>query len=190
MPKAQGLRCSVLAFGIAVALVVSPFVPSRRLRADAPALGRIAFPTSGSPSAQPPFIHGVLLLHSFEYDDAIQAFREAERIDPSFAMAYWGEAMCDNQPLWFHETLDKGRDALTRLRAARAARRVTAREDGYVDAIERLFGAGDKPVRDRAWATIGPEPWAEGSPWHKRGQPPRQHRLGNAGSTTSLRGRR
>ena len=152
MPKAQGLRRSVLAFGIAVALVVSPFVPSRRLRADAPALGRIAFPTSGSPSAQPPFIHGVLLLHSFEYDDAIQAFREAERIDPNFAMAYWGEAMCDNQPLWFHEDLAKARDALTRLRAARAARRVTAREDGYVDAIERLFGAGDKPARDRAYA--------------------------------------
>ncbi|PYR74658.1 MAG: hypothetical protein DMF86_17885 [Acidobacteria bacterium] len=140
-----------LAFGICGVLLVPPFVPSARWR-DAPALGRIAFPTSGSPSAQPPFIHGVLLLHSFEYDDAIQAFREAERIDPSFAMAYWGEAMCDNQPLWFHETLDKGRDALTRLRAARAARRVTAREDGYVDAIERLFGAGDKPARDRAYA--------------------------------------
>ena len=140
-----------LAFGICGVLLVPPFVPSARWR-DAPALGRISFPTSGSPSAQPPFIHGVLLLHSFEYDDAIQAFREAERIDPSFAMAYWGEAMCDNQPLWFHETLDKGRDALTRLRAARAARRVTAREDGYIDAIERLFGAGDKPARDRAYA--------------------------------------
>src|SRR5438128_2342732 len=149
--RRRAFRMRHLAFGICGVLLVPPFVPSARWR-DAPALGRISFPTSGSASAQPPFIHGVLLLHSFEYDDAIQAFREAERIDPSFAMAYWGEAMCDNQPLWFHETLDKGRDALTRLRAARAARRVTAREDGYIDAIERLFGAGDKPVRDRAYA--------------------------------------
>src|SRR5438552_12329173 len=133
MPKVQGLRRSVLAFGIAVALVVSPFVPSRRLRADAPALGRIAFPTSGSPSAQPNFIRGVLLLHSFEYDDAIQAFREAQRIDPNFAMAYWGEAMSYNQPLWYNENLEKARTALARLgptRAARAVKAPTAREKG------------------------------------------------------------
>src|SRR5947209_20281224 len=138
--RAFGMRH--LAFGICGVLLVPPFVPSARWR-DAPALGRISFPTSGSPSAQQSFIRGVLLLHSFEYDDAIQAFREAERIDPSFAMAYWGEAMCDHQPLWFHEDLAKARDALTRLRAARAARRVPAREDGSVDAIERVLGAAE-----------------------------------------------
>ena len=52
------------------------------------------FPLPAPPQAQPPFVRGVLLLHSFEYDDAIAAFREAQRADPGFAMAYWGEALC------------------------------------------------------------------------------------------------
>jgi len=115
-------------------------------------LGRITFPTSGSAAAQAAFVRGVLLLHSFEYDDAIRSFREAERIDPDFAMAYWGEAMSFNQPLWFNENLDKARDAVRRLQAAVQARSVTAREQGYADAVERLFGAGDKGSRDRAYA--------------------------------------
>src|SRR5947207_7700470 len=65
-------------------------------------LGHISFPTSGSVAAQPNFLRGVLYLHSFEYDEAISEFREAQRIDPAFAMAYWGEAMCYNQPLWYN----------------------------------------------------------------------------------------
>jgi len=32
-------------------------------------------------------------LHSFEYADAAEAFREVQRLDPDFAMAYWG-------PIW------------------------------------------------------------------------------------------
>ena len=39
-------------------------------------------------------MRGVLLLHSFEYDEAIDAFRQAQKADPGFAMAYWGEALC------------------------------------------------------------------------------------------------
>jgi tetratricopeptide (TPR) repeat protein len=122
------------------------------LRAQAPGLGRISFPTSGSPAAQPHFIRGVLLLHNFEYDDAIEAFRDAQRVDPAFVMAYWGEAMCYNQSLWLHEEVAKARDALARLRMARATARVTAREQRYVDAVESLVGTGDKAARDRAYA--------------------------------------
>jgi tetratricopeptide (TPR) repeat protein len=83
----------------------------------APLLGRISFPNSGSQAAQAPFIRGVLLLHSFEYDDAIAAFREAQRIDPGFALAYWGEALSYNQPLWYNENADKARAVLARLGA-------------------------------------------------------------------------
>ena len=131
---------------------------SAALSAQAPApslLGKISFPTSGAPAAQSAFIRGVLLLHSFEYDDAIPAFREAERVDPSFAMAYWGEAMCFNQTLWYNENVAKGREALARLgptAAARLAKAPTAREKGYLDAVESMFGAGDKASRNRAYA--------------------------------------
>ena len=106
------LRCSswVLAAGISLAAQPSP------------PLGRISFPTSGSPQAQSAFLRGVLLLHSFEYDDAIASFRDAQKTDTGFAMAYWGEALCYNQPLWLNENLDKARAALARLAATRAAR--------------------------------------------------------------------
>ena len=118
-------------------------------------LGRISFPTSGSAAAQSEFVRGVLLLHSFEYDDAIAAFRRAQRADPGFAMAYWGEALSYNQPLWLNENLDKARATLGRLAptpAARQAKAPTPREKAYLDALERLFGDGDKPSRDRAYA--------------------------------------
>jgi tetratricopeptide (TPR) repeat protein len=121
---------------------------------SAPLLGRISFPTSGAAAAQPEFLRGVLLLHSFEYDDAIEAFRRAQKVDPGFAMAYWGEALSYNQPLWLNENLDKARATLARLGptpAARQARAPTAREQGYLDAVELLFGTGDKPSRDRAY---------------------------------------
>ena len=120
-----------------------------------PILGRISFPTSGSPAAQPSFLRGVLLLHSFEYDEAIAAFHEAERLDAGFAMAYWGEAMCYNQTLWYNQQIGKARAALSRLGqtpAARAAKAPTARERAYLDAVDHLFGDGDKPTRDRAYA--------------------------------------
>ena len=100
-------------------------------------------------------MRGVLLLHSFEYDDAIASFRDAQKADPGFAMAYWGEALCYNQPIWLNENLDKARAVLARLAATRAARQAkapTAREKAYLDAIERLFGDGAKPARDRAYA--------------------------------------
>ncbi len=51
------------------------------------------------------------------YEDAIDAFRAAQKIDPNFAMAYWGEAMSFSQPLWFFEEVDKGRAALAKLGA-------------------------------------------------------------------------
>ena len=54
------------AFGLALMLCLSG--ASSVLSAQS--LGRIDFPTSGKPAAQAHFVKGVLLLHSFEFDDA------------------------------------------------------------------------------------------------------------------------
>ena len=116
---------------------------SERSRSQRPAL----------PKAQADFIRGVLWLHSFGYEDAIDAFRAAQKIDPQFVMAYWGEAMCFNQPLWFGEEPDKARAALAKLGptpAARAAKAKTPREQMYLAAVEALYGSGAKPARDQA----------------------------------------
>jgi tetratricopeptide (TPR) repeat protein len=89
------------------------------------------------------------------YEDAIDAFRAAQKLDPNFALAYWGEAMSFSQPLWFYEEVPQGRAALAKLGAtaeARIAKGRTPREQGFLRAVEALFGAGDKPARASAHA--------------------------------------
>ena len=110
-------------------------------------LGKISFPTSGSPEAQPWFLRGVLLLHNFQYDDAKEAFRKSQTIDPDFAMAYWGEAMTENHTMWIEQDPEEARAILNRLGptpGARLAKAPTQREKMYVRAIETLYGHGDK----------------------------------------------
>ena len=118
-------------------------------------LGRIDFPTSGSPEAQKHFIEGVLFLHNFEFEDSVEAFRRAQEAEPGFAMAYWGEAMAHNHPLWREVNVEAGRDALNRLAASPAARLAKApaeRERMYLAAVEHLYGTGGKTARDAAYS--------------------------------------
>jgi len=119
-------------------------------------LGTISFPNSGKPEAQSPFIRGMLLLHSFEYDDAAQAFREAEAVDSDFVMARWGEAMTYTHPLWNEQNLPAAKLALEKLggsRAERLAEARTERERLYLGATEALyFTDAPKPKRDTLFA--------------------------------------
>lgn len=125
------------------------------------ALGAVTFPNSGAPAAQAAFLRGVAWLHSFGYEDAIDAFQEAQKTDPSFVLAYWGEALSFDQPLWFMEEPGKGRAALGKLgatEAERLAKARTPRERGYLTAIEALYSDGDTRSRhlkySQAMATL------------------------------------
>jgi tetratricopeptide (TPR) repeat protein len=138
-----------LVLTLACAALVSPLAQSGAQ------LGRATFANSGNPAAQADFQRGIAWLHSFGYEDAIDAFRAAQKTDPSFAMAYWGEAMSFSQPLWMFEEVDKGRAALAKLGAtpeARIAKAKTPREQGFMRAAEALFGPGAKPARAAAHA--------------------------------------
>jgi tetratricopeptide (TPR) repeat protein len=124
--------------------------------AAAQELGTITFPTSGEPAAQPKFLEGVKALHSFQFDEAALAFREAQRIDRDFALAYWGEAMSFNHPLWAQQDLDAARRVLERLAPtpeARIAKAALPTEQAFIAAADRLFyGADDKLARDIAYS--------------------------------------
>jgi len=114
-------------------------------------LGETTFANSGAPAAQADFLRGLLLLHSFEYDAARDSFRAALGKDPGFYMASWGEAMTFNQPIWGEQDLQAGRAVLARVgpdREARLAKAPTARERGYFEALEALYGEGEKEERD------------------------------------------
>ncbi len=136
------IRFAFLLLGVAAAL-------------GAQELGKTDFATSGSPAAQERFLRGVLLLHSFEYADAAEEFRAAQKIEPGFAMAYWGEAMTYNHPLWMERDRASAIAALDRLAPTPEARRAkapTEREKMYMDAVEVLWAEGDRAERDRAYA--------------------------------------
>lgn len=118
-------------------------------------LGSLSFPNSGNEAAQAPFLTGVKYLHNFEYDEAIEAFRQAQKADPDFALGYWGEAMAHNHTLWAEQQPDLARAALAKLaptHEARAAKAKTAREKAWLGAVEALYGQGSKAERDEAYA--------------------------------------
>ncbi|HTQ79273.1 MAG TPA: hypothetical protein VMM92_04700, partial [Thermoanaerobaculia bacterium] len=146
------------AFSLPLA-AATPAIPATPEPAPLPtaqgALGAVHFPTSAGAAAQAAFLRGVAALHSFWYDEAADAFREAAALEPGFALAYWGEAMTFNHPLWAEQDREAARTALARLgpdREARAAKAPTAREKGYLEAVEVLYGEGGKAERDRAYA--------------------------------------
>ena len=101
MTVSRSLR---LGFIVAVAAALaSVSAPVQSVAAQAPGtsqLGTINFPSSAKPAAQGPFLTGVKANYNFEFDLAAEAFREAQKADPDFALAYWGEALSYNHPLW------------------------------------------------------------------------------------------
>src|SRR4029077_16798819 len=85
---------------------------------------------------------GLRALHLFEYEDANEAFAQAQRLDPGFAPAYWGEAMTYYQTLWRKEDIAAARQVLARLApspAARVTKAKTATEKGLIAAVDVLF---------------------------------------------------
>src|ERR1044071_6963471 len=79
-------------------------------------LGKVEFPTSGSPQAQSHFLRGLAALHSFWYEEALEAFQESTKADPDFMMGYWGEAMAQNHPLWSEQDIAGARQVLTKIK--------------------------------------------------------------------------
>ena len=120
--------------------------------------GSITFPTSGAPAAQTAFLTGVKALHNFQFDEAAVAFKQAQAADAQFAMAYWGEAMSHNHPLWAQQDLPKAKEALDRLaptHEARLAKAKLPKEKAFLEAQQVLyFAPGDKLARDLAYSNV------------------------------------
>ncbi len=119
-------------------------------------LGVVHFEVTGSPEALPHFEEGLLLLHSFEFEDSREAFLKAQEIDSNFIMAFWGEAMTYNHPLWRYQKFEKGRaiiDSIDTTAKLILSEKGTEIEQGLWQSIKILYAEeGDKNTRDKAYA--------------------------------------
>lgn len=110
-------------------------------------LGEIDFTTTGKKEAQPFFEKGLLLLHSFEYEDAEEQFAKAITIDKDFTMAYWGEAMTHTHNLWRYQNIDKALLVLNKLGTTpgeRVAKAKTEIEKDFITAVNILYSKGNQ----------------------------------------------
>jgi tetratricopeptide (TPR) repeat protein len=135
------LRSTILAFLVLVTAVT--------VGAQEPQLGRVEFPTSGSAQAQNHFLRGLAALHSFWYEEALEAFQESTKADPDFMMGYWGEAMALNHPLWSEQDIAAARLVVAKIKDTP---KLSERERAYLNAVKLLYGDGDKRARDLAYS--------------------------------------
>ena len=110
-------------------------------------VGPLQFPTSTRSAEAKHFLRGVAILHSFGWEQAIEQFQAAQELELDFAMAYWGEQLCYNHPLFARSPdNDNPRAVIARLGSsweARLAKAPTDREKGFLSAVEILCGEGE-----------------------------------------------
>ncbi|HXO37590.1 MAG TPA: hypothetical protein VN872_03075, partial [Candidatus Acidoferrum sp.] len=139
----------LLIFLILAALLPCDAQKAVSARSSSEGLGKIIFPNSCAPAAQPAILRGIAQLHSFQYAAAESAFTEVSQADPRCAMAYWGLAMASYRPLWDgadEKALNKGRQSLAKIQKDWP---VSQREREYIEAIAIIFNDNRRLGDDR-----------------------------------------
>ena len=119
-------------------------------------LGDHRFPvTTRNRQAQLFINQGVNLAYAFNHAEAGRAFREAARLDPTLAMAYWGEALVLGPNI--NAPMDPSNEpkALEAIQKALALKsRASPREQAYINGLAQRYSgrAEDRKARDRAYA--------------------------------------
>jgi tetratricopeptide (TPR) repeat protein len=102
-------------------------------------LGSIDIKVTGNTEAANYFEKGLLLLHSFEYEDARESFLQAQETDSKMAMAYWGEAMTYNHTLWSDQDFEKATTSLKKLEKFDYKKRSSDLELDFIKAVQILY---------------------------------------------------
>ncbi|HET7785696.1 MAG TPA: hypothetical protein VFL36_06965 [Myxococcales bacterium] len=108
-------------------------------------LGSSNFTATGPVACRRSVLEGVLALHSFMYEDARASFEKAEKEAPC-PIAFWGEAMTYDHPLWDQQDAPAARAALARIPADA---RVSPAEAGLIEAARALYSGGHEAWRER-----------------------------------------
>ena len=104
-------------------------------------LGQVHFATSCNEPAQGEFNRAVALLHSFQFDAAIEGFNAVLRTDRACAIAYWGMALSDWSNPFVPGQRAAGQLQLGRQNAERGKElgAKTERERAYLAAVGMLY---------------------------------------------------
>ncbi len=101
--------------------------------------------TTNSPLAQRFFDQGLTFVYAFNHDEAAGSFREAARLDPNMAMAYWGIALSLGPNINQPEDTDRGKaayEAITKAQSLEA--KVSDPERQYIEALAKRYAADGK----------------------------------------------
>jgi len=110
-------------------------------------VGSVHFPTSCRSDLASNFNRAVALLHSFQYEQARQAFTEIADKDPQCAMAQWGVAMSHYHGMWGNGDTAAGRVTLNRAKRLAASNSTTTpREKAYIDALAEIYREDGKDM--------------------------------------------
>ena len=113
-------------------------------------LGDNHFPISTrSPESQKFFDQGLRLTYAFNHSEALRAFKEAARLDPDNAMAYWGWALVLGPNINLPMVSDVAPQAFQAAQRALALKdEVSDREKAYIEALAERYTTD--PSIDRA----------------------------------------
>jgi len=125
----------------AIALLAASGVAQEHQHGKGEKLGAVHFATSCSAEAQKEFDRAVALLHSFQFNHAIQGFNAALKSDPTCGIVHWGIALSQwSNPfaagMKDNSQLQAGRESAERGKAAGAK---TERERAYIAAVASLY---------------------------------------------------
>jgi tetratricopeptide (TPR) repeat protein len=121
------------------ALAADPAAADTPLAPTLGGLGDYHFPvTTRSPESQRFFDQGLRLTYAFNHSEALRSFKEAARLDPQNAMAYWGWALVLGPNLNLPMIPEVAPQAYRAVRQAVALQgKVSARERAYIQALAK-----------------------------------------------------
>jgi tetratricopeptide (TPR) repeat protein len=111
--------------------------------------------TTANPDAQKYFDQGMVLAFGFNHAESIRSFRAAQKLDPSCAMCFWGEALATGPNI---NVTSKGRAVMSPAdreaaykavkRAAALKANATPAEQALIEALETRYSADFEAARE------------------------------------------
>ena len=146
---------------VLLTLVASPGIAQEHEHGDGEKLGSVHFSTSCNEVAQKEFNRAVALLHSFQFNRAIEGFNAVLRDDATCAIAYWGIALSDwgnpfTAGMKDRDQLQAGRESAARGKTMGAK---TERERAYLAAVGKLYSDFESTPQQARWLAYRDAMW-------------------------------